>query len=330
MKNNIIEKIKEKLDIVDYIGKYLTLSKKGNAHVAVCPFHEDTNPSLSINTSKQIFKCFPCGAGGDIIEFASLYNKVDFKTALGLLAKEANIDYNSNFQNNKAYVSSGDKKLLTINKLANDYFKLNLLVTNNDLSNKANDYLKNTRKIPDSIIKKFEIGVAFKNDKNFLNYLDVKKQEHEFTDLDLRKSNIIIEKNNSKYSFFSDRIIFPIKNEDKKIVAFSSRKFLPNDESAKYINSKETDVFKKDEILYNLDNAMVKIKLKDFIIICEGFMDVIALETVGIENSVAIMGTALTLKHISKISKLTKNVVLFYDNDDVEFFSGKKCRSYIG
>lgn len=300
---SVINEIKSKNDIVDVIGSYINLNDKNKA---LCPFHDDHSPSFSVQPDKQIYKCFSCGESGNVITFVQKYNGITFVEALKMLADRANIkvDINTTKKVNTKY-----EKLYEINDTVNKYFKANLLSTEGI---KATKYLEE-RKISKDIINEFNIGLSTTNK---LSTILFKKYSYD----DLVKLDIIKEINGRYYDTFQDRIIFPIIDENNNVVAFSGRKYtnedLNNNTLPKYSNTKETDIFKKSEVFYNINNALAEIKKKREIIITEGFMDTIRMSSVGYKNVVAIMGTAFTQKHLEKIIKLKCKVILNLDQDD--------------
>lgn len=300
---SVINEIKSKNDIVDVIGSYINLNDKNKA---LCPFHDDHSPSFSVQPDKQIYKCFSCGESGNVITFVQKYNGITFVEALKMLADRANIkvDINTTKKVNTKY-----EKLYEINDTVNKYFKANLLSSEGI---KAIKYLEE-RKISKDIINEFNIGLSTTNK---LSTILSKKYSYD----DLVKLDIVKEINGRYYDTFQDRIIFPIIDENNNVIAFSGRKYtnedLNNNTLPKYSNTKETDIFKKSEVFYNINNAITEIKKKREIIITEGFMDTIRMSSIGYKNVVAIMGTAFTQKHLEKIIKWKCKVILNLDQDD--------------
>ncbi len=300
---SVINEIKSKNDIVDVIGSYINLNDKNKA---LCPFHDDHSPSFSVQPDKQIYKCFSCGESGNVITFVQKYNGITFVEALKMLADRANIkvDINTAKKVNTKY-----EKLYEINDTVNKYFKANLLSSEGI---KATKYLEE-RKISKDIINEFNIGLSTTNK---LSTILSKKYSYD----DLVKLDIVKEINDRYYDTFQDRIIFPIIDENNNVIAFSGRKYtnedLNNNTLPKYSNTKETDIFKKSEVFYNINNALAEIKKKREIIITEGFMDTIRMSSIGYKNVVAIMGTAFTQKHLEKIIKWKCKVILNLDQDD--------------
>ena len=300
---SIIDEIKSKNDIVDVIGSYISLNDKNKA---LCPFHDDHSPSFSVQKDKQIYKCFSCGESGNVITFVQKYNGITFTEALKMLADRAGIPLNVSTTRK---INTKYEKLYEINDTVNKYFKANLL-SNEGI--KAIKYLED-RKISKDIINEFNIGLSTSN--KLSNILSKKYSYEELVKLDICKDI-----NGRYYDTFQDRIIFPIIDENNNVIAFSGRKYtnedLNNNTLPKYSNTKETDIFKKSEVFYNINNAINEIKKKREIIITEGFMDTIRMSSIGYKNVVAIMGTAFTEKHLLKIKKWKCKVILNLDQDD--------------
>lgn len=300
---SIIDEIKSKNDIVDVIGSYISLNDKNKA---LCPFHDDHSPSFSVQKDKQIYKCFSCGESGNVITFVQKYNGITFTEALKMLADRAGIPLNVSTTRK---INTKYEKLYEINDTVNKYFKANLL-SNEGI--KAIKYLED-RKISKDIINEFNIGLSTSN--KLSNILSKKYSYDELVKLDICKDI-----NDRYYDTFQDRIIFPIIDENNNVIAFSGRKYtnedLNNNTLPKYSNTKETDIFKKSEVFYNINNAINEIKKKREIVITEGFMDTIRMSSIGYKNVVAIMGTAFTEKHLLKIKKWKCKVILNLDQDD--------------
>ena len=300
---SIIDEIKSKNDIVDVIGSYISLNDKNKA---LCPFHDDHSPSFSVQKDKQIYKCFSCGESGNVITFVQKYNGITFTEALKMLADRAGIPLNVSTTRK---INTKYEKLYEINDTVNKYFKANLL-SNEGI--KAIKYLED-RKISKDIINEFNIGLS--TIKKLSHILSKKYSYEELVKLDICKDI-----NGRYYDTFQDRIIFPIIDENNNVIAFSGRKYtnedLNNNTLPKYSNTKETDIFKKSEVFYNINNAINEIKKKREIVITEGFMDTIRMSSIGYKNVVAIMGTAFTEKHLEKIKKWKCKVILNLDQDD--------------
>lgn len=304
------EKIKEvtdSVDIVDVIGNYLSLEKKGRNYVGICPFHQDTNPSLSVSPEKQIYKCFVCGNSGNAITFMKNYLHLDFLGAIEEVAKIGNIDL-SGYQRT-TYEIKTDPRLEPLYKMNEEAEKIYSYYINTKEGILAKDYLTN-RHIDENIISKFKIGYAPKG-----NIIIKSLNNLKYSNIDIARSGLAIEATDY-YDRFTDRIIFPIKNEHGRTIGFSGRIYIKGTGDSKYLNTNETEVFKKNEILYNYHSVKNEMKRGDSLIICEGFMDVIALAKAGINNAVALMGTALTNKHLRLLKRLTSSIILCLDGDN--------------
>lgn len=296
MNEDLINEIRKQNDIVEVIGSYVPLTKRGKNYFGICPFHDDTNPSLSVSKEKQIYKCFSCGEAGNVYTFLMKYENITFNEALEKLGKRVGIK--TGLKEKKVF--SDDQKLYDIYSLTMKLYQNNLRQ-----SKKAMDYLQK-RKISNEEISKFEIGLSFKGDKLKQVLLSKNYNEVLLEDLGLV---------NSEHDTYQNRIMFPLSNLEGDIVAFSGRIYEGNDPS-KYINTKETKIFKKSEILYNYKRAKDEARLKKEIIVVEGFMDVIRLSSIGINNVVALMGTALTNGQINILKKMAPSITLSLDGDE--------------
>ena len=298
--DEIINKIRQSNDIVDVIGSYLPLTQRGKNFFAVCPFHSDHTPSMSISPDKQIFRCFTCKKTGNVITFVMDYENVSFVEALKILGERIGIK----ITNPKIKTISKEFEMAyQINDIVASFYKNNL---ESNIGAEAREYL-NKRGLNKEIIKEFDIGLSdtSKLYKTLSKTYDVKLLE----DLD-----IIRKQNESYVDVFQNRIMFPIKDENGNVVAFSGRIYKSSSDS-KYVNSKETFIFKKSNILYNYCNAKEHIRREKSIIICEGFMDVIRLSSIGYKNAVALMGTSFTDKHFELIQKQNIKIILNLDQD---------------
>lgn len=294
--NDIINEIRNKSDIVSIISNYVPLTKRGKNYFGVCPFHDDHSPSMSVSPDKQIYTCFSCGATGNVFTFVSEYEHISFIEAVKLLGNK--LGYNLT-THEKVDTNSGDLKIYEI---ASKFYQNNL---NSSLGKKAIEYLEN-RGLNRETIKKFGIGLSLS--KSNLTDLLINKGVKLDKLIELGLSNTM------SNDLFLNRIMFPLYDLSGNVVAFSGRIYNMKD-SSKYINTKETSIFKKGNLLYNYHNAREHLKKNDYVIIMEGFMDVIRASTVGINNCVATMGTAFTKEQASIIRKMTDNVILCFDGD---------------
>lgn len=297
-----IEEIKKKSDIVEVISSYIPLTKKGRNYFGLCPFHDDHSPSMSVSPEKGIYTCFVCGAKGNVISFVMDFEKVNYVEALKILGEKCGISLNvSTYKKQDNY-----EEFYNIYEFTNKFYQNNLNTAN---GHEAREYLKN-RGINDEIIKEFNVGLALGFDKSVTKLL-IQKGYKEKDLVDIGISN----KNDYGYQdLFLNRVMFPLWNIEGKIVGYSGRIYNTSD-TAKYINTKETVIFKKGLNLYNYHRAKNEVRMSGSVIIMEGFMDVIRAYSVGIKNVVATMGTALTVEQANLIKKLSNNVILCFDGD---------------
>ena len=302
---DVILDIKSKVNIVDVISEYLPVEQKGKNYFAICPFHDDHNPSMSISPEKQIYTCFVCGASGNVFNFVANYEKVSFVSAVKKVAQKAGINLDINVKDDYKPQDTKYDKYYKMFDITNKYYQNNIKSV---YGKKAIEYLHN-RKIDDDIINEFEIGLSM-NDNNVSKLLEKKGYDvNELIDIGLcgKKDNFV-------YDIFRNRIMFPLYNLDGKPVGFSGRIY-NGEADSKYVNSIESIIFKKVNLLYNYHRALSHAREKHQIIVVEGFMDVIRLYTIGIKNVVATMGTAITKEHANLLMKLSKNIVLCFDGD---------------
>ena len=305
-----INEIRSANDIVDVISSYIPLEKKGKNFFGVCPFHDDSNPSMSVSKDKQIYKCFSCGASGNVFNFVMDYEHVDFKEALSILAKKAGITLNN------VNVKSKENKYDKYYKMYDISLKLYQNNLSSNLGTSAKEYL-HKRGITDELIKIFKIGLATTSKDSLtkiLNSKDYTNREIELYGLGTGTNDLYI-----------NRIMFPLFDISNNIVGFSGRIYNTSS-SSKYINTKETPIFKKGELLYNYYNAKDSVRLLKKIVLVEGFMDVIRLYSINVTNAVALMGTSLTKEQINLLKRLSLNIILCLDGDG----AGRKAMSVNG
>lgn len=307
---NLFNEIREKIDIVDLIGEYVPLVQKGRNYFGVCPFHNDTNPSMSVSREKQIYKCFSCGASGNIFTFVRDYEHVDMRDALEILANKAGVTLSNN---NIARKTTKYDKFYEIYDLANKFYQNNI---NTKEGINAKEYLKN-RNINEDIIKEFEIGLSL----DIMDSLTKLLTKKGYDDLTLDKLGL----SSNNHDLFINRIMVPIQDMNGRVVAFSGRVYNKKSDH-KYVNTKETEIFKKGTILYNYHRAKEEARRSKYVIIMEGYMDVFRASSVGFKNVVAIMGTALTLEQTNLVKKLSNNVYLCLDGDN----PGQKAMLSVG
>jgi len=299
-----INSIRTSVNIIDIIGNYIPLTKRGKNYFCVCPFHDDQNPSMSVSEEKQIYKCFSCGASGNVFTFIQNYNNVGFLEAVSTVAKASGISVNIQTQ---VKSSSKFKTEYEIMNFANKFFQNNLKTKTGLI---AKNYLIE-RGFSEDILSMFDIGLALDDKDSLVKLLNMKNYTGEM----LENLGLGFKVENSYIDAFTKRIIFPIHNPEGQIVAFTARLY-KSDDGAKYINSKETAIFKKGHILYNYHNAVGPSRQEKNIIIVEGNVDVVKLASYGIKNVVALMGTSLTKEQVVLLKKLRVDIILCLDSDN--------------
>ncbi len=304
--NDEINAIRAKADIISIVGSYIPLTQKGKNYFCVCPFHDDHSPSMSLSTEKQIYKCFSCGATGNVFTFVSEFENVSFIEAVSIVANKCGMELSQ--ATLKSNVSQVFKEEHEIMELSQKFFQNNLRT---DAGKEALNYLKE-RGIDDDIIKEFGIGLSIDSNDSLMTLLTKKNYDlKKLVDIGLVNSV-----NGKNYDMFSRRITFPLWDKDGNIVGFSARIYRGEKEVSKYMNSRESKIFKKGETLYNYHNAKDIAKREKKIIVVEGFMDAIRIAASGIKNVVALQGTAMTQEQISLLKKLRVKVILCLDNDN--------------
>lgn len=294
--------IQRKANIVDIIRDYVPLTQRGKNYFGICPFHDDHNPSMSVSPEKGVYKCFVCGNAGNVFNFVMEYDKVSFYEAVKIVADKigVSIDISTSKKEN-----TKKSPLYDIYNIAYKFYQNNL---NTVYGKDAKKYLLN-RKIDEDVIKNFNIGLSL-SDSELCNALKAKG----FKDDDIVSSGVAVQNGNNIYDIYKNRIMFPLYDLEGNVVGFSGRIYNQKSES-KYINTKETEIFKKGELLYNYHIAKKEARKEKNIIVVEGFMDVIRLSTIGIVNVVATMGTAVTKYQFNLIQKLAPNITLMFDGD---------------
>ena len=302
---DIIEEIKSRCDIVDIISDYMHLEKSGSNYTGLCPFHSEKTGSFMVSKSKQIYKCFGCNAGGDVISFVMRWENVDFMEAVKILARKCGITLDRNISEEEKKKIQEIHKFREIHTEAARFYFANLLRTKNP----GYEYLRK-RGLSDKIIKKFGLGYSPNSWNSLMNYLLSKGYDK----TDLVKCGLITHKTESNKYFdrFRNRVMFPIFNYNGKVIGFGGR--VLDDSLPKYLNSPETLVFNKRMNLYGLNISKKGIK-DDTLILVEGYMDLISLYQNNIENVVATLGTALTIEQAKLIRRFAKNVIISYDSD---------------
>ncbi|MFH1667522.1 MAG: DNA primase [Candidatus Komeilibacteria bacterium] len=299
------EEIKQRIDIADLVQEYIKLTPAGvNNFKANCPFHNEKTPSFMVSKDKQIWHCFGCGEGGDIFSWVQKMEGVDFPEALRILAKKANVE----LQWQQPELSSAKTKLLDICKAASSYW--HELLLKDSVAQFVRDYL-DERQIQGETILTWQLGWARESWDDLLNYL----KDKGFKEQDIFDAGLIIksEKKNGYYDRFRNRLIFPITNHHGQVVGFTARTMA--NEDAKYINTPQTVIYNKSNILYGLEKAKSAIRKQNYTILVEGNMDVIAVWQAGTQNVVGVSGTALTLEQVSLLKRYSTNVMIAFDSD---------------
>ncbi len=309
--DELIQQIKERLDIVDVISKEVVLKKRGSSYWGLCPFHKDKNPSFCVTPAMGIYKCFSCGESGDALKFIMKTRNIEFKDLIYELADQFDLEVPHSYRkNNGTSIKELKEQMLGATLVAAEIYH-DLLLRNKDAGTDfALKYLTN-RGISTDIIKKFHLGMAPK--KFTFLYDELKK---DFSNEVLEKAGLIIKKENGYIDRFLDRLIIPIQNENGDFVAFGARTF-EKDRQPKYLNSSDSLIYNKSKLLYGLYTAKEAIKQNDSVVLMEGYFDVISSQAHGIENCVASCGTSLTSDHVKLLSRYTKSrrIYLSFDTD---------------
>ena len=300
MNNELANEIRSKCDIVDIIGERIPLVARGKNFFGVCPFHDDSNPSMCVSREKQIYTCFSCHATGNVFTFLMNYEHMDFRETLRYLGEKVGVDVSS------VHIAKKNTKFDPFY----DAYSFSLKYFQNNLLSKAGVNARNylaKRNIDDSVIKEFEIGLSLDTSDDLTKLLTSKKY-------DLASLNQIGLSSDAR-DVYIDRIMFPLYDLTGRVVGFSGRIYKDNGLN-KYLNTKETPIFKKGQLLYHYHIAKEECRLKKSVIVMEGFMDVIRASTIGVRNTVALMGTALTHEQLQLLKRLSNNIILCLDGDD--------------
>jgi DNA primase len=306
--NNNVDEIKSRLNIVDIVGEYVRLTKSGSHWKGLCPFHNEKSPSFMVNEEKQIFHCFGCAKGGDVFTFVQEIESMEFREALKILAEKAGVQLE---EYKGGQVTDNKKRVMEALELATKFYETQLWkgVGKDDIL----QYL-HKRGINDESIQKFRLGYAPNGWDNISKFLAGRGYSMD----EIEKTGLLVKKENGggAYDRFRDRIMFPITDAMGAVIGYSARVSPGGDESqAKYINTPETLVYHKGKALYGLSYAKSDIKKKNYVLLVEGNMDVIASAQAGITNTVAVSGTALTMEQITMLKRYTENVAMLFDMD---------------
>lgn len=319
-----IEQIRSQSDIVDVIGEYMQLTKRGRNYFGLCPFHGEQTPSFSVSVDKQIFHCFGCGAGGNAITFLMDIDNLPFQEAVAKLGEKVGIEVDvadhQHHQHVVESISPAEQKMLEAHAFCGEYYQHLLL--NTEDGELALNYLEG-RGFTREMIEAYGIGYALPNWDSLTTLLSRKGFDLEM----MTEAGLIIRKEDGSGYFdrFRHRVMFPIRDEAGKIIAFSGRIIDQSGENAKYMNSPESPIFHKGKVLYNLDQARPVIRKKRKIVLFEGFMDVLSAKKADVHNGVASMGTALTIEQIQKLKRLSNEIIICYDGDNAGWEAAKRA-----
>lgn len=307
---SIINEIKDKTDILDLVSEYVKLEKRGRNYIGLCPFHDEKTPSFTVSEDKQICHCFGCKKGGNVFQFTQEIKDISFVEAVKELGDRVNVavDIEATQSNSNVQIASDDLQMIEMHELIQEFYYYALTKTVE--GEQALTYLQE-RGFTDALIK--ERGIGFAPDSSHFCHDFLHKKGY---DIELAYEAGLLSRNEENFSYydrFRNRIMFPLKNAQGRIVGYSGRTY--TGQEPKYLNSPETPIFQKRKLLYNLDKARKSIRKLDEIVLLEGFMDVIKSDTAGLKNVVATMGTQLSDEHITFIRKLTSNITLMFDGD---------------
>ena len=310
-----IEKVRQAADIVEVVSGYIDLKQRGRNFLGLCPFHNDNKPSLTVSPEKQIYKCFSCNAGGGAINFVMEIDKLEFADAIKHLAQSFNITLDIKGGDSKKF-SDLKSQLLAIHELATNQYQKNLDTT---AGRKALGYLKE-RGLSDKIIADFKIGFSLDSWDDLLELI----RKEKFSAEAMKLSGLFIQTERGYINRFRSRIMFPIQNYNGNVIAFGGRIF-DKDDNAKYQNSPDTPIYNKSNILYGLNHNAENIRTSKKVILVEGNMDLLQLTQAGINNCLAICGTAFTEGHANILKRYTKNISITFDGDEAGKKAAIKC-----
>ena len=316
-----IDYIFENIDIVSLVSEYVKLEKRGQNYLGLCPFHNEKTPSFTVSPEKKIAHCFGCGKGGNIFQFVSLIENITYNQAIVKLGTRLGLDIESNSNKEERYDLNNEHDLMYYgHMLLADYY--NYILMNTKEAEEALKYLLD-RGLSVDVIKHFNIGYAPRENNIALNFFNSNK-----IDLNIMVEAGLLGKNETGdyYDVFKDRVMFPIKNNQNQVVAFSGRTMSSDKGVPKYYNTHETKIFEKRTVLYNFSDARAFIAKENEVIFCEGYMDVIKAHQNGIKNAVALMGTNIDNNKLNEILSLVSKVTLSLDNDE----AGSKAQIEIG
>ena len=316
-----IDYIFDNIDIVSLVSEYVKLEKRGQNYLGLCPFHNEKTPSFTVSPEKKIAHCFGCGKGGNIFQFVSLIENITYNQAIAKLGTRLGLDIESNDNKEASYDLNNELDIMYYgHRLLADYY--NYILLNTKEAEDALKYLLD-RGLSEDVIKHFNLGYAPRDNNIALNFFNSNK-----INLDLMVEAGLLGKNDNGdyYDVFKDRVMFPIKNSQNQVVAFSGRTMSTDKSVPKYYNTHETKIFEKRTVLYNYSDARSFIAKENEVILCEGYMDVIKAHQNGMKNAVALMGTNIDNNKLKEVLSLVKKITLSLDNDE----AGSKAQIEIG
>ena len=316
-----IDYIFDNIDIVSLVSEYVKLEKRGQNYLGLCPFHNEKTPSFTVSPEKKIAHCFGCGKGGNIFQFVSLIENITYNQAIAKLGTRLGLDLESNDNKEASYDLNNEFDIMYYgHRLLADYY--NYILLNTKEAEDALKYLLD-RGLSEDVIKHFNLGYAPRDNNIALNFFNSNK-----INLDLMVEAGLLGKNDNGdyYDVFKDRVMFPIKNNQNQVVAFSGRTMSSDKSVPKYYNTHETKIFEKRTVLYNFSDARSFIAKENEVILCEGYMDVIKAHQNGMKNIVALMGTNIDNNKLKELLSLVKKITLSLDNDE----AGSKAQIEIG
>ncbi|MBC1920639.1 DNA primase [Listeria grayi] len=318
----VIDRVRSEADIVDIISNYVQLKKAGRNYSGLCPFHGEKTPSFSVSPEKQIFHCFGCGKGGNVFSFLMEHDGLSFVEAVKKTAELSHVDVGIEWDDEpaeqKTEQSNDQFKMIDMHQLSAKFYHYILLET--EEGSEALSYLKERGLSEQSIIS-FQIGFAPNHSSTITSFLAKRGMNLDLAEI---AGLLVRRENGDLVDRFRNRIMFPIKNDRDQAIGFSGRLF-NQDNGPKYLNTPETPIFNKRNVLYHLSDARQEIRRRKEIVLLEGFMDVIAASSAGVGNGVATMGTSLTTEHIGLIRKITNQIVICYDGDSAGIEAAQKA-----
>ncbi len=308
--NFSIRQVQDSIDVLDVIGSFIQLKRRGTNFLGNCPFHNEKTPSFTVSPAKGIYKCFGCGKAGNAITFIQEHEKLSYPEAIKWLAKRYNIELEET-ENSPEYAEQQkiEESLRVINDFAQKYYTNNLLATEEGVSIGLS-YFKE-RGFREDTIHQFQLGYAFEDRQQLVSTATTAGYKKEL----LIKCGLIAEKDGRTYDTYGGRVIFPIQNISGKVIGFGARILKKNDKAPKYINTPENEIYSKSKVLYGLHQARHSISQKKEVYLAEGYTDVISLHQAGVQNVVASSGTALTVDQLKLLKRFTKNLTIIYDGD---------------